>query len=66
MKENKQLESQKELMLIKDLKRNISESLIRVYLPPAFAEFWNMIECLGYYDTPDYDKMIKILEKGRE
>lgn len=35
-------------------------------MPSAFADFWNLIDSLGFYDTPDYDRMIKVLEKGRE
>ena len=66
IKDQKQLESQKELMLIKEIKKNLSEQLMKIYLPNGFAEFYTHIESLSYYDKPDYDKLIKILEKAKE
>lgn len=66
IKDEKQLESQKELLLIKEIKRNISEKLIRVYLPAGFAEFFLVMDTIDYYDKPDYEKLIKILEKSRD
>jgi len=44
----------------------LSEKLIRAYLPAGFAEFFMLMETVDYYDRPDYDKLIKILEKGRD
>lgn len=66
IKDERQLESQKELMIIKETKRNLSEKLIRVYLPPGFSEFFQIMETIDYYDRPDYDKLIHILEKAKE
>jgi hypothetical protein len=66
IKDEKQLEGQKELLLIKEIKRNLTEKLIRIYLPTGFAEFFLLMETVDFYDRPDYDKMIKILEKARE
>jgi hypothetical protein len=40
IKDEKQVESQRELMIIKETKRNLNEKLIRVYLPPGFGEFF--------------------------
>lgn len=66
IKDEKQLESQKELLLIKEIKRNLNEKLVRVYLPAGFAEFFMLMETIDYYDRPDYEKLIKILEKARD
>jgi len=40
VKDNKQFESQKELYLIKEIKKGINEQLIRIYLPAGFPEFF--------------------------
>jgi hypothetical protein len=48
------------------MKKNLSEKLIRVYLPSGFAEFFMLMDTIDYYDKPDYDKLIKILEKARD
>ena len=53
-------------MMIKEVKRNLNDKLIKVCLPPGFAEFYCIMETIDYYDKPDYDKMIKILEKAKE
>jgi len=53
-------------MMIKEVKRNINDKLIKVYLPTGFAEFFVLMETIDYYDKPDYDKLIKILEKAKE
>jgi hypothetical protein len=66
IKDEKQIESQKELMLIKEVKRNLSEKLIRAHLPTGFAEFYQLMEVIDYYDKPDYDRMAKLLEKAKE
>ena len=76
VKDPKQLESQKELLLIKETKRHISEQLIRIYLPgkknlltpfpDGFAEFFEHVQSLGYYDRPDYDYLIKLLERAKD
>lgn len=52
--------------MIKEVKRNINDKLIKVYLPTGFAEFFVLMETIDYYDKPDYDKLIKILEKAKE
>lgn len=54
------------MLIIKEVKRNLSEKLIRVYLPAGFAEFFTLMETVDYYDRPEYDKLIKILERGRD
>lgn len=54
------------MLLIKEIKRNLSEKLIRAYLPTGFAEYYLMMENIDFYDKPDYDRMIKLLEKARE
>lgn len=43
IKDEKQIESQKELYLIKETKRHISEDLIRSHLPDGFAQFFRHI-----------------------
>lgn len=40
IKDERQIESQRELMIIKETKRNLNEKLIRLYLPPGFGEFF--------------------------
>lgn len=66
IKDPKQLESQKELLQIKEVKRNLSEKLMKVYLPTGYAEFFQILETIDYYDKPDYDRLIKIFEKSRD
>lgn len=66
VKDERQLESQKELLIIKETKRNLSERLIRTYLPPGFGEYFQIMESIDYYDRPDYDKLTRILEKAKE
>ena len=66
IKDEKHLESQKELILIKEIKRNLSDKLMRIYLPPGFAEFYLLMETIDYYDKPEYEKLIRVLEKARE
>jgi len=66
VKDPKQLESQKELLLIKETKRHISEQLIRICLPDGFAEFFEHAQSLDYYDRPDYDFLIKVLERAKD
>jgi hypothetical protein len=66
IKDERQLESQRELMIIKETKRNLSEKLIRMYLPPGFGEYFQVMESIDYYDRPDYDKLTRILEKAKE
>ena len=53
-------------MIIKETKRNLNEKLIRVYLPPGFGEFFQIMESMDYYDRPDYEKLTRILEKAKE
>lgn len=53
-------------MLIKDIKRNLSEALIKTHLPDPFLDFHQHISALGYYDAPDYDKLIRLFEKAKE
>ena len=66
VKDEKQLESQKELMVIKEVKRNLNEKLIKAFLPAGFAEFFMQMEAIDFYDKPDYDRMIKLLERARD
>ena len=66
IKDERQLESQRELMIIKETKRNLNEKLIRLYLPPGFGEFLQIMESMDYYDRPDYEKLTRILEKAKE
>ena len=66
IKDERQLESQRELMIIKETKRNLSEKLIRLYLPPGFGEYFQVMESVDFYDRPDYDKLTRILEKAKE
>ncbi len=40
IKDEKQIESQRELIIIKETKRNLSEKLLRLYLPPGFGEYF--------------------------
>ena len=56
---------QEQLAKIKNIKKNISIELIRHYLPDGFAEFYQNIMTLGHADRPDYDRLIRILEKGK-
>lgn len=53
-------------MIIKETKRNLSEKLIRLYLPPGFGEYFQVMESVDFYDRPDYDKLTRILEKAKE
>lgn len=53
-------------MIIKEVKKNLNDKLIRAYLPPGFAEFFLLMETIDYYDKPDYDRLIKVLEKAKE
>ena len=66
LKDEKQIESQKELYQIKEVKRNLCEQLLKIYLPIGFCDFFGHVSTLGFYDKPDYDKLIKILEKSRD
>jgi hypothetical protein len=66
IKDERQIESQRELMIIKETKRNLNEKLIRVYLPPGFGEFFQIMESMDYYDRPDYEKLTRILEKAKD
>lgn len=76
VKDPKQLESQKELLIIKETKKHIAEQLINIYLPgkisyslcvlDGFSEMFNHIQSLGYYDRPDYDYLIKTLERAKD
>lgn len=43
IKDQRQIESQKELYMIKETKRHISTDLIKSYLPDGFAEFFQYI-----------------------
>jgi hypothetical protein len=66
IKDPKQLESQKELHQIKEVKRNLNEKFMRAYFPTGFSDFFMVMETIDYYDKPDYDRLIKILEKARD
>jgi hypothetical protein len=66
IKDQKQLESQKELLLIKEVKRNLNEKFMRAYLPAGFSEFFSIMESIDYYDKPEYDKLSRVLEKARD
>ncbi len=66
IKDERQVESQRELIIIKETKRNLSEKLIRLFLPPGFGEFFLIMESIDFYDRPDYDKLTRILEKAKE
>ena len=39
---------------------------MRAYLPTGFSEFFTVLETIDYYDKPDYERLIKILEKARD
>ena len=39
---------------------------MRAYLPAGFSEFFSIMESIDYYDKPDYDKLIRVLEKARD
>ena len=39
--------------------------LIKHYCPDGFAEFYQHVMGLGHADKPDYDRLIKLLEKGK-
>jgi hypothetical protein len=39
---------------------------MKAYLPSGFAEFFQIMETIDYYDKPDYDRLIRTLEKARE
>lgn len=54
------------MILIKEIKRNLNEKLAKAYLPPGFSEFFLLMETVDYYDKPDYDKLIRILERAKE
>eukprot|EP00347_Sterkiella_histriomuscorum_P000150 403376979 len=66
IKDEKQIESQKELYLIKETKRYVSEDLVRSHLPDGFAQFFRHIQSLDFTSLPDYDYLIKVLTKARD
>jgi len=66
IKDPKQLESQKELLLIKEVKRNLNEKFMRAYLPAGFSDFFAIMESIDYYGKPEYDKLARVLEKARD
>src|SRR4051794_39132401 len=63
---NKDLDSgQQQLAKIKNIKKNIQVELIKHCLPEGFAEFYQYTMGLSHADKPDYDKLVKLFEKGK-
>ena len=68
---------QEQLNKIKNIKKNIQIDLIKQYLPgmfikfmfmcliDGFAEFYHYATSLSHSEKPDYDRLIKVLEKGK-
>ncbi|CDW75772.1 ck1 family protein kinase [Stylonychia lemnae] len=65
IKDEKQLQGQKELLIIKETKRNLSEQLISSYLPDGFVEFYQHMIQLQFESEPDYDLLLDILIQAK-